>query len=87
MDNFKIALGVSREQSMHKQHAQGKARPAMHCIRLVSSYSLGSPLPWRCDCELGCQPDTGDTKLVTFCAYPLPSSDPLPRLYLVQGFA
>ena len=35
MDNFKIALGVSRAQKMHKQHAQAKARPTMHCIRLV----------------------------------------------------
>ena len=29
MDNFKIALGVSRAQSMHKQHAQAKAHPTM----------------------------------------------------------
>ena len=35
MDNFKIVLGVSRAQSMHEQHARGKARPTMHCIHLV----------------------------------------------------
>ena len=45
MDNFKIALGVSRAQSMHKQYARGEARPTMHCIRLVNEmYTENVPM-------------------------------------------
>ena len=42
-DNFKIALGVSRAQSILKQHARGKARPTMQCIRLVQPCLVVAP--------------------------------------------